>query len=143
MKTKIESAVKRETAYIAVWVLILSILMESVFLVIGKWDLTVLYGNLLSGTLSILNFFLMGLTVQKAVKKEEKQAKSVMKLSMLLRLLLVFAAAALGALLPCFNVITSLLPLFFPRLAIAFHSFFDKKKNKGSSQDKEGEDKNE
>lgn len=46
---KIDATVRRETIYIAVWVGILSLLMEAVFLIIGKWDYTVLLGNLLSG----------------------------------------------------------------------------------------------
>ncbi len=46
---KIDAIVRRETIYIAVWVGILSLLMEAVFLIIGKWDYTVLLGNLLSG----------------------------------------------------------------------------------------------
>ena len=61
---KLEKAVRRETGYIAIWVLILSALMQAVFLIFNKWDYTVLLGNLLSGSVSLLNFLLMGLTIQ-------------------------------------------------------------------------------
>ncbi len=71
---KIDATVRRETIYIAVWVGILSLLMEAVFLIIGKWDYTVLLGNLLSGAVAVGNFFLMGYTVQKAVDHEQKRA---------------------------------------------------------------------
>ena len=41
---KIEPVVYKETANIALWTLILSAIMQAVFLVIGKWDYTVLLG---------------------------------------------------------------------------------------------------
>ena len=60
-------AVRKETAYVALWTVGLSALTELVFVLIGQWDYTVLLGNLLSGDIAVLNFFLMGLAVQKAV----------------------------------------------------------------------------
>ena len=124
---KVDQTVLKETKYIAFSVLILSALLQAVFLIIGEWDYTVLLGNILSGAVAILNFFLMGITVQAAVAKEEKQAKNTMKVSQTMRTLTLFAAAALGVLLPCFHTLTSLLPLFFPRIAIAFRPLFIKK----------------
>ena len=115
----IDQTVRKETGYIALWVLILSLLMESVFLIIGRWDYTVLLGNALSAAAAILNFFLMGLTVQGALQKEEKEARNRMKLSQSLRMMMLFATAALGSLTPCFHIAAVLIPLFFPRIAIA------------------------
>ena len=123
---KVDKTVLKETKYIAAFVLIFSLLTQSVFLIIGKWDYTVLLGNILSGAVAILNFFLMGLTVQSAVEKEEKEAKTTMKASQTLRMFMLFAAAALAVLLPCFHIVTGLLPLFFPRIAIIFRPFFMK-----------------
>ncbi len=116
---KIDNTVKKETGYIALWVLIFSVLLQAVFLVIRRWDYTVLLGSLLSGTLGIVNFLLMGLAVQSAVNKEEKDAKETMKASQALRTLLLFVVTALGVLLDCFNTIAVVLGLFFPRIAIA------------------------
>lgn len=123
---KLDPTVKKETAYIAFWVVVLSLLTQAVFLVIGKWDYTVLLGNLLSGLLSVFNFFFMGLTVQKAVEKEEKEAKSTLKLSQSLRTLFMFLVVLLGVLLPCFSIWTTIIPLLFPRIAIAFRGLFNK-----------------
>ena len=120
---KVDATVVRETVYIAGFVLILSVLMEAVFLLVGYWDYTVLLGNLLSGVAAVGNFFLMGLTVQKAVEKDEKNAATAMKLSQALRSLLLFA---LGALAPCFHLLATLIPLFFPRIAIVFRPLFQK-----------------
>ena len=38
-----DPAVKKETGYIAAWVLLLSLVMEAVFLIIGQWGLPVLF----------------------------------------------------------------------------------------------------
>ena len=124
---KIDPVVKKETGYIAIMVLLMSALMEAVFLVIQHWDLTVLYGNLLGAVAAIGNFFLMGLTVQKAVNKTEKDASNALKASQGLRLVLLFAIAAVGVSLKCFHPIAVLLPLLFPRIAVALRPLFQKK----------------
>ncbi len=128
---KLDKAVRRETGYIAIWVLILSALMQAVFLILRKWDYTVLLGNLLSGGVSVLNFLLMGVTIQSATGKAEADAKQQMHFSHALRLLMIFAATVLGVLLPCFNTISSVVPIFFPRIALAFQPLF--LKDNGSS----------
>ena len=117
----------QETAYIAVWTLILSTVMQAVFLVIGMWDYTVILGNLLGAAANMLNFFFMALTVQKSLEKEEKEAKQTMKLSYSLRMLMLFVIALIGILLPCFNTIASVIPFFFTRIAIMFRQFFKNK----------------
>ena len=90
---KIDATVRRESIYVAGWIVLLSVLMQAVFIIIGKWDYTVLCGNLLGGAASFANFLLLGITVQKAVAMEEKQAANAMKLSQTLRLLMIFIAA--------------------------------------------------
>lgn len=126
---KIDATVIKETKYIAIWVLVLSALMQAVFLVIGKWDYTVLLGNLLSGAAVILNYFLIGITVQKALEKDEKDAKNTMKVSQLYRFLFLAIVITIGAVLPCFNIWAVIVPMFFIRIAIAFRSLFDKKRS--------------
>ena len=129
-KAKIDPTVRKETLYIGVAVLILSALMEAAFLIIGKWDYTVLLGNLLSGCAAVLNFFLMGITVQNVVGREEKEIVSRVRLSQVLRYLMLFAVAILGLLLPCFNLFSVLIPLFFPRIAASFRPLFLRQKDK-------------
>ena len=132
---QIDTAVKRETIYIAISELIFSLLMESVFLIVGKWNISVFYGNLLSASASVLNFFLMGITVQKALDKDEKQRVTVVKLSQSLRMLFIFAVATLGLLLPCFHIISVLVPLFFPRIAVMFRPVFNRLPDKKAAKD--------
>ena len=126
---KIDKIVWKETKYIAAWVLIFSVLMQAVFLVIGKWDYTVLLGNLLSATVSLANFLAMGITVQKAVQKEEKEAKQTMKASGMIRTFGMFIVLLVGVLLPqCFHLLTLIIPLIFPRIAVAIRPLWDKQK---------------
>ena len=73
--SRIDPTVKKETGYIAGWVLLLSAVMELVFLLTGHMDYTVPLGNLLGGGAAILNFFLMGWTIQRAVGLDEKAAR--------------------------------------------------------------------
>ena len=124
---KIDSTVLLETRYIAAFVLILSVLMQSVFLISGFWDIKVLLGNILGFIAAVGNFLLMGITVQSAVLKEEKDAKNLMKVSQSLRLLMMFLVALIGYLVPVFNTIAVILPFLFPRIAIALRPLFMKK----------------
>ncbi|MBQ4154800.1 MAG: hypothetical protein IJE01_06365 [Clostridia bacterium] len=126
---KLDPTVKKETQYISLWVVIFSLITQSVFLIAGIWDYTVLLGNILSGIAAIGNFLLMGITVQKAVLKEEKEAKSLIKASQKLRTLALLVVAVIGLLLPMvFNIWAVLIPLLFPRIAIALRPLFLKEK---------------
>lgn len=124
----LDPTVKRETLYVATVVLLLSVLMQAVFLVIRQWDLTVLWGNLLSASASILNFLLLGITVQHAVEKDEKDAKTMVKASQSLRLVFLLVVAVIGAALPSvFDLWAVLIPLLFPRIAVMLHPLVHRK----------------
>lgn len=120
---KLNDTVKKETLYISYWVLILSAVMEAVFLIIGKWGIDVLLGNILGAAAGIFNFLLLGITVQKAVNKDEKDVKTFMRGSQSLRTLLLFVIAAISAVLDntfgITNIWATLIALIFPRIAIA------------------------
>ncbi|MBE6718794.1 MAG: hypothetical protein E7574_06035 [Ruminococcaceae bacterium] len=124
---KVDPVVVKETKYILSWVLILSALLQSIFLIIGEWDYTVLLGNLLSGVVAVLNFLLMGITIQNAVVKDESDAKNTIKASNLYRNMLLLIVMIIGVMLPYFNTWTVIIPLFFTRFAIIFRPLFDKK----------------
>jgi len=127
---KLDPTVRRETLYIGAMVLILSALMEAVFLILQKWDITVLFGNLLGGGVATLNFFLMGLTVQSAVGREEKEIVTRVRLSQSLRLVMLFLCAVLAFFLPCFHLIATLIPFVFPRIAASLRPYVLRDKDK-------------
>lgn len=125
---KIDDVVKKETKYIAYGTLILSVLMEAIFLILNKWDYTVLFGNLLSGAAGIVNFLLLGITIQKAVNKDGDAAKKVMHASRLYRMLFMLVVVIIGMSLPCFSMWAVIIPLFFTRVIIAVRPLIDKAK---------------
>ena len=116
--SKIDRTVLKETVYVATVAVILSVLMQAVFIVLNKWNLTVLFGNLLGTAACIGNFLLMGITVQKAVVMEEKDAKNLVKLSQSGRLCMLFCVALIGHLVPIFNLVAVVIPFVFPRIAV-------------------------
>ncbi len=117
---KADSAVKRETKYIAYSCVILSLLMQAVFVILKRWDYTVILGNLLSLLVAVLNFYFMGITVQKAVNMDVNDAKKLIKSSQGLRNAGVFIAIVIGVIAPCFNTVAVIVPVFFPRIAVTF-----------------------
>ena len=127
---KIDPTIIKETLYVLICVVILSAVMQAVFLIIHKWDYTVLLGNLLTGFAVTLNFFLMGLGVQKSLGKEEKEAKKVIRLSQIYRYLLLIVVLVIGVVFSCFNNWTVFIPVIFPRIAIAIRPLFNKKSDK-------------
>lgn len=124
---KLDRTVAAETLYITVFTLIFSVLMQSVYLIIGRWDMTVLFGNILGAVASVANFLLMGVTVQCALNKEEKDAKTLMKFSQSGRLFMLFAVALVGHLVPVFNLVAVVIPFIFPRFAVMLRPMFNKK----------------
>lgn len=123
---KIDATVRRETVYVAGWVAVLSAIMLGVTLALGLFDWTVATGTLLGAVTAVGNFLLMGLTIQGAIGLEEKDARTRLRGSQNLRLLMQLVIAILGAALPCFNMWAVLIPLFFPRIAVAARPLFFK-----------------
>ena len=129
-----DPAVKKETGYITVWVLLLSLLMEAVFLLIRQWDLSVLFGNLGGAVLAVGNFFLLAGVVSHAVDKgKPEEAATRVKATATLRLLGVGALCALLIGVFKTNVFATLIPLLFPRVGIAFRPMLDRKRGTGDT----------
>ena len=125
---KVHKTVFKETKFVGAWVLIFSALMQAVFLIIQKWDYTVLLGNILSAAAGIISFFFLGITIIKAVSSgDPAYAKKLMRASQAIRTFFLFGIALLGALLPCFNIWATVIPIIFPRLALLIRSFMVKR----------------
>ena len=130
---KIDPTVKKETLYILLWTLVLSFLMEAVYILAGWWDISVLLGNLIGGAAAVGNFFPLGLSVQSALDKDKKEAKDMMKISQGLRLFgliaVVIAAYILSKYVPVIeiDIIALVIPYLFPRVAMAIRTLTLKK----------------
>ena len=138
--SKMDPAVKKETGYIVFWVILLSALMEAVFLIIRQWDLSVLFGNLGGAAAAVGSFFLLAVTVSKAVSsgKPEEAARRV-KASAGLRLIGMGGLCALLIGVFHTNVYATVIPLLFPRIGLMFRPIADRKRG-GIVPDTEGSD---
>ena len=135
-----DPAVKKETGYIALWVVLLSLIMEAVFLIIGKWDLSVLFGNLGGAAVAVGSFFLLAVTVSKAVASgKPEQASQRVKASAGLRLIGAGGICALLIGVAHTNVYATVIPLLFPRIGLMFRPAIDRKRGV-SAPDTEGSD---
>ena len=133
---KPDKTVIKETIYVSIWIVILSIIMQSVFIIISRWNYKVLLGNILTDAIMISNFFFMALSVQKAISTgDEKEAKKIMKLSLALRTFLLFASLVIGMVFPCFSKIALIIPIIFPRIAIALRPLIKDKTNETEVSD--------
>ena len=83
---KLDPTVRKETEYIAVWTLALSLGMEAVFLALRAWSFPVLAGNLAGAAAAVGNYLLLGITVAKAVSGPADQAARKIRASMTLLL---------------------------------------------------------
>ncbi len=63
---RVQESVRKMTLTILAGELFLTALMLLVFVLLGRFDMTVLLGALLGAFFAVLNFFLMGLSVQRA-----------------------------------------------------------------------------
>lgn len=150
---KIQPTVRQETQRIAKGTCILTVVMVVVFALFKKLDYTVVLGAALGAATAILNFFLLGLSVQKAAdmmkgvefppepedgdEEEDKpapptppeviQAKQRMQLSYTGRMILMAAVGILGLTLPCFHAVATVVPMLFPRLIIHLWNMNQKK----------------
>ena len=138
--SKLDPAVKKETGDIAFWVILLSVIMEAVFLILRKWDLSVLIGNLGGAIAAVGSFFLLAVTVSRAVSsgKPEEAAKRV-KASAGLRLIGMGGICALMIGVFHTNVYATVIPLLFPRIGLMFRPMIDKKRG-GTAAETEGSD---
>ena len=126
-----DPAVKKETGYIAAWVILRSLIMEAVFLLLRKWDLSVLFGNLGGAVISIGNFFLMALIATRAMNRgvetgKPEEAAARVKATTMTRLLGCVLLCVLLIAVFKTNVYATLIPMLFPRIGIVFWPKFNK-----------------
>lgn len=105
--------------------------MLGVFALLGSFDGSVLWGGVIGGVLTVLNFFAMAvfasLAADRAAQQNVKGGQALIQSSYLGRMivlaLVLFACAKSGL----FHVVSLVVPLIFPRITITFAEFFRKK----------------
>ena len=133
----IQPAVKKETINVAKSTTIGVVIMWVVFLLLSillpdfwAFEYTVFPAGICGGLVAVLNFLLMGLTVQKvAACEDEKMAQSMMKASYSRRMLLQVVWIIIAIAAPCFQFIAGILPLIFPSVGIKLVGIYKAKKS--------------
>lgn len=132
----VQPAVKKETKRVVGMTGIGLILMWILFAVLHfamsdkvPLDYTVFLGGIGGGAVAILNFFLMGLAVQKAASaSDEGTARMKLKASYSQRFLMQILWVILAIVAPCFHFVAGIAPLLFPGTGIKIMGIFHNKK---------------
>lgn len=131
----VQEAVKKETKRVAMITGVGVILMWIVFVVLHIFmpekvplDYTVFLGGAVGGIVAVLNFFLMGLAVQKAASAtDEDTARMNIKASYSQRMMLQMLWVILAIVVPCFQFVAGIVPLLFPGTGIKIVGIFHTK----------------
>ena len=114
-----QNRIPSNTIAIAIGQLISAAAVVGVFALLGKFQITVLYGALAGGTVAFLNYFVMVYLVNKAADKAEAQdvagGQKMIQLSYAGRMIGVFAVLVLLAKSGFFHPLPLVLPLAFTR----------------------------
>lgn len=131
----VQPAVKKETKRVVKITAVGLILMWILFAVLHftmpdkvPLDYTVFLGGIGGGAVAVLNFFLMGLAVQKAASaSDEGTARMKLKASYSQRFLMQILWVILAIVAPCFHFVAGIAPLLFPGTGIKIMGIFHKK----------------
>ena len=131
----VQPAVKKETKRIIKITIVGLILRWILFAVLHfampdkvPLDYTVFLGGIGGGAVAVLNFFLMGLAVQKAASaSDEGTARMKLKASYSQRFLMQILWVILAIVAPCFHFVAGIAPLLFPGTGIKIMGIFHNK----------------
>lgn len=131
----IQPAVKKETKRVIVITLVGLILMWVLFAALHfimpdkvPLDYTVFLGGIAGGCVAVLNFFLMGLAVQKAAAAEDEgTARMKIKASYSQRFMMQVFWVIIAIIAPCFHFVAGIAPLLFPGTGIKIVGIFHNK----------------
>ena len=112
-----DKTVKKEIKSISLFMLIFSILMQIIFLILGKYNYTVFLGSIYGGLLSILNFTLLAITVQKlASEPNYGNVKKEFTSSYRTRSCILIVFTIIGIVSPLFNSVAVILSVLCPKI---------------------------
>lgn len=128
--------VYRETAAIAIGEVLCVGLMLGIYALAGRLDRSVVLGGMLGGLLSICNFFFMAVGASLAADRAEQQnvkgGAALVRMSFLLRYLVLFLILFAAAKSKRFDLLALVLPLVFVRPILMLGEFFRKSGEKRS-----------
>ena len=130
----VQPAVKKETKRVVMITGAGLILMWILFAILHftmpdkvPFDYTVILGGIGGGVIAVLNFFLMGLAVQKAASAtDEGTARMKLKASYSQRFMMMILWVIVAIVAPCFQFVAGIAPLLFPGTGLKFVGIFHK-----------------
>ena len=130
----LQPAVKKETQKVVIYTVVGVVLMWIVLFLLRPtmpykivFDNTTILAGIIGGGVAILNFFLMGISVQNIAATEDQDlAKKKMKTSYSQRMALQLIWVVIAIAAPCFYFVAGILPLLFPSLGIKFMAVIKK-----------------
>ena len=130
----VQPAVKKETKRVVMITGTGLILMWILFAILHftmpdkvPFDYTVILGGIGGGVIAVLNFFLMGLAVQKAASAtDEGTARMKLKASYSQRFMMMILWVIVAIVAPCFQFVAGIAPLLFPGTGLKFVGIFHK-----------------
>lgn len=130
----VQPAVKKETKRVVMITGAGLILMWILFAILHytmpdkvPFDYTVILGGIGGGMIAVLNFFLMGLAVQKAASAtDEGTARMKLKASYSQRFMMMILWVIAAIVAPCFQFVAGIAPLLFPGTGIKIVGIFHK-----------------
>ena len=130
----VQPAVKKETKRVVMITGAGLILMWILFAILHftmpdkvPFDYTVILGGIGGGVIAVLNFFLMGLAVQKAASAtDEGSARMKLKASYSQRFMMMILWVIIAIVAPCFQFVAGIAPLLFPGTGLKFVGIFHK-----------------
>ena len=130
----VQPAVKKETQRVVMITGAGLILMWILFAILHytmpdkvPFDYTVILGGIGGGMIAVLNFFLMGLAVQKAASAtDEGTARMKLKASYSQRFMMMILWVIAAIVAPCFQFVAGIAPLLFPGTGLKFVGIFHK-----------------
>ena len=129
---KLDPVVKKENLYMIIGSAVCTAVVQLVFWALGKYDTTVLFGGLWGFFITVLNFFIMTVAIQKAMASgDEQQAKMKIQASYSLRMLLLAGLMIVGVVLPFMHWIPVLISVFYPRIIITVRGAVTSFRNRG------------
>lgn len=121
----------QQTAIVAAGQVVCTALMIGIFVLIGAFELTVLWGGLMGALIATANFFLMSLFATIAADKAEAQdvagGQKLIQLSYMGRMLGLFLVLFLCAKSGVFHPLALVIPLVFTRPVLTVSELFKKK----------------
>lgn len=116
---KPQQSIVKETKRIGAGTVIMLVVMLAVYAVLGKFTVGVLLGGLLGSAYAIFNFFMLGMTLQKAASMTDQQmAHMKVRSSYSTRMIGMLILAVVAFALPFVEGIPCLIALLFPRATI-------------------------